>query len=73
MAEVVWIPAFAGMTGANRERRRNDNSSGLGSGGQLKMGLSQFSQGGRYIEDLHIIAELEDLGNLIGRVLHLPI
>ena len=28
---------------------------------------------GRYIEDLHIIAELEYLSNLIGRVLHLPV
>ena len=26
MAEIIWIPAFAGMTGANRERRRKDNS-----------------------------------------------
>ena len=26
MTEIVWIPAFAGMTGANPERRRNDNS-----------------------------------------------
>ena len=28
---------------------------------------------GLYIEELHIIAELEDPGNLIGRVLHLPV
>ena len=30
------------------------------------------SRVGRYIEDLHIIAEPDDPGNLIGRVLHLP-
>ena len=29
MASIIWIPAFAGMTEANRERRRNDNSIGL--------------------------------------------
>ena len=26
MAEIIWIPAFAGMTVANWERRRNGNS-----------------------------------------------